>query len=102
MHTPRTPHGRVLTIEGVVLAAPMERHEHSLWRALRTADGRLVRVIMEKYGELARWVDEGCRVRVVGLMVLKGWRDGTYPTLSAHDRVEILTLARVDSFPESN
>lgn len=35
-------------------------------------------------------------------MVLKAWRDGTYHTLSAHDRVEILTLAQADSFPESN
>lgn len=36
----------VIDIEGVVLAQPFERHQNSLWRALRTDDGQLVRVIM--------------------------------------------------------
>jgi hypothetical protein len=86
-----------VAIEGIALAHPFERHQNSLWRALRTDNGRLVCVIMERQCAVARWVELGQRIRVVGPMVMKGWQDGTHPTLSAHDRVEILTFTAAET-----
>ena len=82
-----------MTHEGIVLDAPIEHHTNSVWRVLQTNSGERIRVIMAATGELTRWVATGQRLRVVGPIVEKVWKDGTHPTLSAHHAVEILDMA---------
>jgi hypothetical protein len=78
------------TVDGVVLEAPRERHTHSHWLALRTAQGRLVRVMVACSAPAANWIEPGDRICVSGKMVSKVWRDGPYQTLTAHESLEIM------------
>jgi hypothetical protein len=87
---PRHPPLTLVTVEGVILRQPSERHTHSHWITLKTAQGELVRVIISRSTPLTNWIEVGDRVRVSGRMVLKPWADGLHPTLSAHESVKIL------------
>ena len=86
----RTPPLPSITVEGIVLSEPMERHEHSRWLTLQTRQGELVRVVIANSAPVSNWLEPGQTIRVSGRKVLKQWTDGLHPTLSAHECVEIL------------
>ena len=77
-------------IEGVVQESPRERHEHSRWLALKTAQDRVVRVVVAYSAPVSNWLEPGQTVRVSGRVVLKQWTDGLHPTVSAHEAVELI------------
>lgn len=58
--------------------------------ALRTDEGRLVRVVIASSAPVSSWIEAGDRVHVSGKLVQKQWRDGWHETLSAHEGIEIV------------
>jgi hypothetical protein len=81
----------VCTVEGIIMPQPIEVHQRSRWYVLKVGGKQRVRIIVAKSGPA---LAVGQRIQVTGPMVPKVWRDGTHPTLSAHETARIVLPSR--------
>ena len=77
-----------ITVDGVVVAKPLERRPQSCWCVLKIGGKHRVRAVIPKS---AAAVTVGQRLRVTGSMLPQRWADGEYPTLSGWVTVEVVT-----------